>query len=173
MDFDPAPLIVTLEMDEQAFAFFDGERRRFFPPERNLIPAHITLFHHLPGRERPSIARDLWSASRRAPIRLDASGLRFLGQGVAYTLESPEADHLRRGLADLWEPWLVPQDRRKPRLHVTVQNKVEPDAARALHDALAHAYVPFSFAAIGLHLWEYRGGPWASVELFRFGDAGA
>jgi hypothetical protein len=174
MDFDPAPLIVTLEMDEPVFALFDAERRRSFPPARNFIPAHITLFHHLPGRERPAIARDLQrAASLQRPMTLDVTGVRFLGRGVAYTIQSAKVDHLRRSLAELWAPWLVAQDRGKPRLHVTVQNKVEPEVARALHDALARAFVPFSFIATGLHLWAYRGGPWASIELFRFGDTGA
>jgi hypothetical protein len=173
MDCDSAPLIVTLEMDQPTFALFDAERRRSFPTERNFIPAHITLFHRLPGLEGPSIARDLRrAASLQRPITLDVTGLRLLGRGVAYAIESVEADHLRRSLADLWDPWLVPQDRGRPRLHVTVQNKVEPGAARALHDALTRTFVPFRFIGTGLHLWAYQGGPWASVDLFPFGEAG-
>ena len=43
------PLVLTLVLDAQSFAFFDGLRRRHFPPERNVIAAHLTLFHALPG----------------------------------------------------------------------------------------------------------------------------
>jgi hypothetical protein len=49
------PLILTLALDGEAFAFFDGLRRAHFPPERNVVPAHVTLFHALPGEQRPAI----------------------------------------------------------------------------------------------------------------------
>ena len=51
-----APLILTLAFDEATFARFDGLRRRHFPDALNLIPAHATLFHHLPGEEERGIA---------------------------------------------------------------------------------------------------------------------
>ena len=44
-----APLILTLRFDGEAFARLDDLRRAHFPPERNQIPAHLTLFHALPG----------------------------------------------------------------------------------------------------------------------------
>ena len=66
----PAPLILTLELDERSFAFFGAQRRRYFPPERNFIPAHLTLFHALPGEHLPSIAA--WT-SRQQPFTLDVT----------------------------------------------------------------------------------------------------
>ena len=42
---DPDPLVVTLEADARSQARFDAARERWFPPERNLVPAHVTLFH--------------------------------------------------------------------------------------------------------------------------------
>src|ERR1700712_5017184 len=46
---DHAPLILTLALHGEDQARFDRLRIAHFPPERNLIPAHITMFHHLPG----------------------------------------------------------------------------------------------------------------------------
>ena len=41
---DPDPLIVTLEADARSQVRFDAARERWSPPERNLVPAHVTLF---------------------------------------------------------------------------------------------------------------------------------
>jgi len=165
----PAPLILTLQLDERSFAFFDARRGRYFPPERNFIPAHLTLFHALPGEHRASIEHDIaaWAA-RRQPFTLDATGVRSLGRGVAYTLESTELAEMRRNLALQWNDWLKPQDRQNYRPHVTVQNKVDPAAARALLDELGGGFTPFQVEAVGLELWWYRGGPWEKVRAFPF-----
>ena len=164
-----APLILTLALDERAFAFFEAERRRSFPPERNLIPAHLTLFHKLPGEQLDSIERDLDAlASAQRPFPLQVTGLRSLGRGVAYTLLSPELASLRQGLAQRWEAWLGPQDRQKHQPHVTVQNKVEPAVARELRDRLAAGFTPHAVPARGLGLWRYLGGPWEPLAQHPF-----
>ena len=58
----PAPLILTLALDERSFAFFDAQRRLHFPASRNLIPAHVTLFHHLLGLHHvnETVPREQW-----------------------------------------------------------------------------------------------------------------
>ena len=43
-----APIIVSAEFGAADFARLDGLRRAHFPPARNVLPAHLTLFHHLP-----------------------------------------------------------------------------------------------------------------------------
>jgi 2'-5' RNA ligase len=164
-----APLILTLQFDEPSFAFFDEQRRRYFPPERNFIPAHLTLFHHLPGEHAGTIRQDIEAyASRQHPFTLHVQGLRSLGRGVAYTLESVELAKMRRHLAMQWNDWLNPQDRQNHLPHVTVQNKVDPTAARALLEELSDSFEPFQAEAVGLELWWYRGGPWERVRGFRF-----
>ena len=168
------PLILTLALDEASFAFFDSLRRRWFPPERNLIPAHLTLFHHLPGDELAAVLRDIAETCRRqAPLTLEVTGLRSLGRGVAYTLESADLVSLRASLASTWAGWLSAQDRHGYRPHVTVQNKVEPSRARELLADLTAEFVPFTVTGEGLQLWRYRGGPWEAVRGFAFeGDGG-
>ncbi|HYD99382.1 MAG TPA: 2'-5' RNA ligase family protein [Alphaproteobacteria bacterium] len=166
---DTAPLILTLALDAAAFARFDALRRAHFPPERNHIPAHLTLFHHLPGGELPAIAAALAEAAgRRAPFPLAVTGLRPLGRGVAYAIESPPLLALRGALAARWAAWLTPQDRQPLRPHVTVQNKVAPAAAAALLAELAAEFAPWTATAEGLLLWRYRGGPWEAAGRFPF-----
>lgn len=165
----PAPLIVTLKLDERSFAFFEAERQRYFPPERNFIPAHLTLFHHLPGAELPKVLSDIEAESQaQAPFSLNVPGLVFLGRGVAYRLESDALAKLRQNLARRWAPWLTPQDRQATRPHVTIQNKVDPQQARQLLSELESRFTPFEAQAEGLLLWRYLGGPWDAAGHFPF-----
>ena len=164
----PSPLVVTLLLEEQAQARFDRLRAEHFPVERNHLAAHVTLFHALPGEQVDAVSADLADAARRPAFDVAVTGLRLLGRGVAYTLEAPELTALRAGLAAAWEPWLTPQDRQRHAPHVTVQNKVQPAAARALHDRLLAGFVPYRVRARGLGLWRYLGGPWEPVAELPF-----
>lgn len=163
------PLILTLALDGEAFARFDALRREHFPPERNVVPAHVTLFHHLPGEERAPIGSLLDLLCRRQkPMTVEATGLSFMGRGVGFALESPALQALRRELASEWSHWLTPQDSQRYHPHVTIQNKADPKHAKALHQRLSAGFGPFSFRGEGLILWRYLGGPWERVRLFRF-----
>jgi 2'-5' RNA ligase len=167
-----APLILTLAMDRRSFAFLDGQRRRYFPAERNVIPAHVTLFHALPGAELDNVCRDLAEVSRdQELIALRLAGLRSLGRGVAYMVASPELAALRTRLAERWLPWLTRQDRQPYRPHVTVQNKVDPAIARTTLSELEASFTPVPVVGEGLELWHYRGGPWHKAATSRFGPA--
>lgn len=164
------PLILTLKMDDASQERFDRLRRLHFPPERNFLRAHLTLFHKLPGEQKPSLVADLREVCReREPVALKATGLRLLGKGVAFDLHSPELEALRRELAARWSPWLSPQDRQRIKPHVTVQNKVSPEEARALHRELSAGFSPFEVGGEGLLLWRYLGGPWEPAGEFPFG----
>ncbi|KQP30896.1 phosphoesterase HXTX [Methylobacterium sp. Leaf104] len=169
----PDPLILTLAMDPDTFARFDALRRRHFPQALNHIPAHATLFHHLPGPNEPGIVETLSAMTRtQAPPEVAVTGLRFIGRGVAFVLASDALSAFRARLADAFETsseGLTAQDRQGWRPHVTVQNKVDPATARALHAALEAEFVPFRFTAPGLLLWRYLGGPWERRASFAFG----
>lgn len=166
----PDPLILTLHMDAVTFAGFDGQRRRYFPEKLNVIPAHATLFHHLPGPDEAGIARTIAAeAGSVAPPEVAVTGLRFTGRGVAYVLESDALVALRARLARCFSAALTAQDGQGWRPHVTVQNKVRPGTARALHADLQRGFMPFRFTAPGLLLWRYLGGPWEQRAAFAFG----
>ena len=154
------PLILTAAFDETSRAVFHDLRNRHFPPSLNRVPAHLTLFHHLPGSELPSILDRLTTeASHLAPIPFVTAGVRFLGRGCAFDIAAPALLQLRAALAADWRGWLNPQDRQGFRPHVTVQNKVAPDAAQALAEDLA-TLPPMKGRIVGLDLWHYEGGPW-------------
>jgi hypothetical protein len=123
----PDPLILTARFDEAAEAWLDALRRAHFPPERNVIPAHVTLFHALPGAELATITVVLEAeagATPRSTARLGPP--RSLGRGVALGVQAPGLAQLRARLAMRWVAWLGPQDRQGWRPHATVQNKVTP-----------------------------------------------
>ena len=164
-----APLILALALDAESFAFFNGLRQQYFPPERNFLAAHVTLFHHLPGVRRADLVAQLTARSQAQPqLSLQVTGLRFLGQGVAYVLENAALQALHHELQTEWQPALTPQDQQKLRPHVTVQNKVDPKQARTLYEQLKTDFVPFEATGTGLQLWAYRGGPWEAIQTFDF-----
>ena len=163
-----APLILTLALHPDDQARFERLRQLHFPAGRNMIPAHVTLFHHLPGQEVQAVSDAVAARCAVPPFAVAVPGLRFLGRGVAYALESPALTALRAGLARDWDGWLTPQDRQGYRPHVTVQNKATPEAARALHAKLQAAFAPFTVRAEGLDVWRYLGGPWELVSRHPF-----
>jgi len=164
-------MILTLRMDESSQEHFDRLRELHFPPERNYLRAHLTLFHKLPGEQEAEISADLREICReQGPPTLTATGLRFLGKGVAYELSSPGLASVRKDLVRRWEPWLGPQDRQGFKPHITVQNKVAPEQARALHRELQAAFSPFEVEGLGLSLWRYLGGPWEPAGTYPFGE---
>lgn len=162
------PIIVTVQLDAATAEFFECRRRTYFPPALNRIPAHLTLFHALPGDAADAVMRTIAVATRRPPFPVTVEGLMPLGRGVAYRIASPPLVGLRADLARRFEPWLTRQDRERFRPHVTVQNKVAPHEARATLEALSAAFLPFGGTAEGLQLWHYRGGPWAPLAAVAF-----
>ena len=163
-----APLILTVALDEASAARFDALRRAHFPPERNHLAAHVTLFHALPGEEEVAVVDDVEAAARRRAFPVEVSGVRSLGRGVAYVLRSASLEEVRGELARGWADLLSKQDRSGFRPHVTVQNKVEPATAKALLVELEATFEPWTCRAEGLSLWWYRGGPWEHLVTARF-----
>ncbi|WP_309630063.1 2'-5' RNA ligase family protein [Brevundimonas sp.] len=169
MTGDADPLILSLGFDGASFARFDGLRRTHFPAAFNRIPAHLTLFHHLPGDRLAEVAAAVLAAAGAiAPFDIHVTGLRKLGRGVALALESADLASVRARLAARFADALTPQDRQGFRPHVTIQNKVEPGEALALHDRLAVDFTPWTARAEALLLWRYRGGPWEAENRFEF-----
>ncbi|MDO9709565.1 2'-5' RNA ligase family protein [Paracraurococcus lichenis] len=164
-----APLILTLGLDAETQSWLESMRRAHFPPARNLVPAHVTLFHALPGEEAAAIRAVLAEAcAALPPSRVRVGPPRSLGRGVAMEIGAPAVATLRDRLAAQWRPWLTAQDRQRWRPHATVQNKVSPERARALYETLAALLPPREARAEALLLWRYRGGPWEPLERFPF-----
>ncbi len=157
-------------MNDASQTRFDRLREEHFPPDRNYLRAHLTLFHKLPAEREVEIRAGLREVcSNHGPFTLTATEVRFLGRGVAYELSSPELLSLRKELAVWWGSWLGAQDRQGFRPHVTVQNKVSPEEARTLNEQLRASFSPFEVGGEGLSLWRYLGGPWEPTGRYSFG----
>lgn len=165
----PAPIIITALFGATDQAFFDAERRAHFPPERNHLAAHLTMFHHIPPGALDELHRRLTDATRGVPApAARLAGAFSLGRGVAYRIDSPGLADIRERLADAFHGLLTPQDQAGWRAHVTIQNKVDPGVARAL---LAQVQARFAARAVeiaGLAAYWYRGGPWESIRRYPF-----
>lgn len=169
MDQPPAPLIVTAQLPPDLASWATELRRRHYPPDRNFLRAHVTLFHALlPSafeEVRDTLMRE--AATSAAPVaRLE--GVMPMGRGTALRIASPDMLAIRARLADCFHGLLTAQDMPPPRLHVTVQNKVPVADAQALQAELEQRMEPRDFAFAGLELHAYRGGPWEFVKAWRF-----
>jgi hypothetical protein len=169
-----SPFIVTAELPRDVLAWADGLRRAHFPPERNHLAAHVTLFHAFAPSLRDELKPLLIQlAAEFAPVPARVAGLMNLGRGTAIALESEGMLALRALIADRFHGALTAQDQHPPRLHITIQNKVTAADARALQQALA-AQVgtrSFAFAGLGLHL--YLGPQWEPVGTWPFRGTGS
>ena len=161
-------LIVTAELGRDDFAWLEGLRRANYPPERNRVPAHLTMFHALPPSAESEVRRSLSRiAAERAPIaRID--GLVDLGGGVAFRIVSEDLDRIREELAGEFHGLLSAQDAGGWRPHITIQNKVAPRTARALVSSLEKNFVARPLKVMGLGLHRYLGGPWEEIAGYSF-----
>ena len=165
-----APIIVTALFGPADQAWFDALRRAHFPPERNHLAAHLTMFHHLLPTSADELKRRLAEETRGVTAPEARLAAPFsLGRGVAYRVDSPELTAIRAGLAETFAGVLTPQDQAGWRAHVTVQNKVEPAAAKALLAELARDFAARPLRIAGLASWWYRGGPWEPLSRHMFG----
>ncbi|RZJ63407.1 MAG: 2'-5' RNA ligase family protein [Flavobacterium sp.] len=162
--YEPA-LIVTVQMDEASQNYFNALRTQYFPPERNFLNAHLTLFHKLP--DTPETAAQVASVAA-TPFTIQVRGLINLGAGVAFRIESEILKRLRSDLARLFKDDLSAQDRQGFRGHITVSNKTRAELARKLLAELSLDFKPFEVNALGLDLWRYLGGSWEHIDFIAF-----
>ena len=164
-----APIIVTALFGRRDQGWFDAMRREHFPPDRNVLDAHCTLFHHLPPSIEDELKHRLGQETRGIPAP-DAkiAGLMSLGRGVAYRIDCPELAAIRTRLSDAFSTMLTPQDAGGWRPHVTIQNKVAPAIAKVLLASLSRDFVPRPVEVTGLATYWYRGGPWEPLSRHMF-----
>ncbi|MFO6448705.1 2'-5' RNA ligase family protein [Erythrobacter sp. NE805] len=168
---DPFILTAVLPPDLQGFA--EGLRRAHFPPQRNHLHAHVTLFHAF----APALLDELCAlipklAAEFAAPQGAVKGVMDLGKGTAIELEAPGLLNLRALIAEHFRGSLTAQDLHEPRPHVTIQNKVTKEEARALQASLPPVLAPWiargPFALPALALHRYRGGPWEHIKTSPF-----
>ncbi|KPL67227.1 hypothetical protein SZ64_03415 [Erythrobacter sp. SG61-1L] len=163
-----APLLITAELPGDVLAWADTLRRAHYPPERNRLRAHVTLFHALPPSAEGEVRRLLADLAKGPPPEARIGGIMNLGRGTAFDVDSPAMVQLHSIMAERLHGLLTMQDDRRLRLHITVQNKVEPAAARALQTELAQLNErrKFVFRGFGLYAWEE--GLWREIAQYPF-----
>lgn len=166
------PLIVAATFDAATQDSLDALRRRLFPPERNRLAAHLTLFHALPGDAAGEVLDAVRRACGRPAPAASITGVRSLGRGAALVVDSPELARVRAALAAAFAGRLTRQDAQGFRAHVTVQNFVDPAVARATVADLSADFPPGRPARpatiTGLAVHHYDGGPWELLEEVPF-----
>ena len=163
-----APLLLTAELPPGVLAWADALRRAHYPPERNRLRAHVTLFHALPPSVEEELLRVLAQLARTAPPPARIDGLMKLGGGTALAVDSPAMVELHGLIAERMHGLLTAQDKRELRLHVTIQNKVSLEAARALQAELGPTLRPLSFRFRGFGLYAWEVGLWRPIRTIAF-----
>ena len=161
-------LIVIAELGKPDFAWLDALRRRHYPPERNRVPAHLTLFRSLPPSAEPEVRASLARAAAAPAPEADTAGVIDLDSGVAFRVASQELERVRDELAGEFHGLLTAQDMGRWTPHVTIQNKVEPRIAGALLRAMREAFEPRPLRIAGLQLVRYVEGQWEPLASYGF-----
>ena len=162
------PIIVTALFGPGDDGWLQQLRRTHYPPERNRVPAHLTLFRHLPPSIETELGERLAEATAAAPPPANIVGVADLGEGTALRVESEDLARIRAELAERLHGLLIPQDLAPWRPHITIQNKVKPAEARALQQALRCSFEPRPLAIRALAAWRYLDGPWEKIRSYSF-----
>ena len=161
-------LIITAELGQVDFSWIEGLRRANYPPERNHVPAHLTMFHALPPSSETELRARLSRIVCRPPPSTTIAGLMDLGGGVAFRIVSPGLDEIRDELGEHLHGLLGAQDSGGWRPHITIQNKVPAKHARDLIERLEAQFRPRSLAISGLGVHRYLDGPWERIATYAF-----
>jgi hypothetical protein len=161
-------IIVTATFGDGDNGWLQELRRAHYPPERNRVPAHLTLFRQLPPSIEAELATRLARVAAARPPFASITGVMDLGEGTALRVESEELTRIRDELAEIFHGLLTPQDQAAWRPHVTIQNKVARPDARALQRQLRATIQPRPLAIRALAAWRYRDGPWEPIRDWRF-----
>ena len=162
------PLVVTLKIDEHSQLFFNEKRTMFFPAHANYVDAHITLFHKLPSINL-DIEIGMTQFAQHKKFDLLISDIILFETSVSYAIESPQLLHLHAEMQSKFDPYLILNDRKILKPHITIQNKVTTYKAQKTHVLLLKDFNPFVVKAIGFTSWYYLKGYWDKKEDYFFG----
>lgn len=163
------PLLVCAELPDDVLAWADGLRRAHYPPERNRLRAHVTLFHGLPPSASDAVEDVLARlAARHAPPEARIAGLMDLGHGTALAVDSPVIAVLHAEIAAALHGLIQQRDARRLRPHITVQAKVGRAEAEALQRELRPRITSCSFRFRGFGLYRWDGALWNFAKLHPF-----
>ena len=162
------PLIVTAELGRSDFGWLNELRLRHYPPERNQLAAHLTMFHAIPPSAEAELRRILATAAQLPPPQARIASPMNLGGGVALRVASDDLNAIRGEIAERLRGLLNAQDSAGWSAHVTIQNKASPREAKLLLEAIGEQIRerPIRISGLGLH--RYLGGPWETLQTYSF-----
>ena len=161
-------LIVLAELGKADFAYLDALRKAHYPPDRNRVPAHLTLFRSLPSSAVDEVRRSLGRAAMLPAPRATIDAVMDLDGGAALRVRSEELCEIRGRLADEFGGLLTSQDLGGWTPHVTIQNKAGERTARILLDQLRANFERRPLKVVGLQLVGYAEGEWEPLGSWRF-----
>lgn len=162
------PLLVTAQLPPDILEWADAMRRAHFPPERNKLKAHVTLFHALPPSAEEELRQLLGILAAASPPEARIAGLMKLDGGTALEVHSTAMISLHARIAEHMRGLLGRQDRQDIRLHITIQNKVSSSEARALQAELEPKLEYRAFHFRGFELFGFDDGIWRYIRDFPF-----
>ena len=163
-----APLLITAELPADVLEWADALRRAHFPPERNRLRAHVTLFHALPPSVEQELLEVLGDLARSEPPQARIDGVMKLGNGTALAVSAPLMVNHHAVIAERMHGLLTRQDAQPLRLHITIQNKVAPHEARTLQTSLAAELQPIEFRFRGFGVYAWEDGLWRPIRVIAF-----
>ncbi|KUI60737.1 hypothetical protein VP1G_07940 [Cytospora mali] len=151
-------------------------REKHFPAHLNRTPAHLTMFHALPGSYLPSIITAIEKECQDlGPFELATGSLFRMRRGFGITVGPGQetARLLHEAFQKLWTDFLSEQDRKPWRPHWTIQNKVnDPAVVEGTMKDVEEGFRGAEGMAEGCVLWRYEeGGRWRLERMFEFGGA--
>jgi len=125
-------LLLLAELPPTVRAAADRWRAVLAPPAAGRMPAHISLFRHLPGPSAAMLVADVRRLVRanRAPM-LVLQPPRLWDRALVIPVCAPELLAMRDTLADWWAPMILPNEQGTPRLHITLAAGLDRKAAEA------------------------------------------
>lgn len=160
--------VLTLHTDARHQNVLNNLRNRYFPRRLNRIPAHVCLFHALPGSQLAKIRADIKAVVQEfTPFLIETKDLRPFanGHGVALSVEAPLAPEVHQTLKNEWGPFLSKQDQNfKP--HYTIANQlVEMTCQKAVKE-IRESFEGSKGQVDGLTLFRYERGLWKDPQVF-------
>lgn len=160
-------LIVTIKMQDEALAFFNALRKKYYPVHCNYVDAHITLFHKLPSNIC-AIEEILLQSTQRKRFTLQINSIKHINNSVLFTINSSELVTIHKQLKKLFYPYLTFKDKKYLRPHITIQNKVTVYKAQQTAAFLQQNFIPFGTEAIGFSTYLFQKNKWLHQQDFLF-----
>ena len=167
---DEEKYIVALRTDSKHHTALNNLRKCYFPQSLNKVPAHVCLFHALPGSQLPRIRGDIGDVVRKStPSFIRTLPPRSFANehGVALPVDAPIALKIFEVLKSKWRLFLSKQDH-SFRAHYTVANQLDEAACLRVLEEVQKTFTRSEGQVIGLTMARYEKGFWKNPELFMF-----